>query len=127
MPECVLVFWRALSRLQPFCKWSWLFAWFTAVMTAITTTAAAATTSATVAAATCLLVGCLTSQQHASVSQGQICTDNFTCCHTEIEKLQVKLSTSPSHTILTPGRPVPALTLYCQAPGRVATGVSKSR
>ena len=31
------------------------------------------------------LVGCLTSQQHASVSQGRICSDNFTCCHTEIE------------------------------------------
>ena len=25
----------------------------------------------------CLLVGCLTSQQHASVSQGRICSDNF--------------------------------------------------
>ena len=33
----------------------------------------------------CLLVGCLTSQQHASVSQGQICSDNCMCCHTEIE------------------------------------------
>ena len=33
----------------------------------------------------CLFVGCLTSQQQASVSQGQICSDNFTCCHTEIE------------------------------------------
>ena len=55
-----------------------------------------------------LFVGCLTSQQHASVSQGRICTDNFTCCHT---KLQIKLSTSPSHSILTPGRPVPALIL----------------
>ena len=33
----------------------------------------------------CLFVGCLTSQQHASVSLGRICTDNFTCCHTEIE------------------------------------------
>ena len=32
-----------------------------------------------------LLVACLTSQQHASVSQGRICTDNFTCCHIEIE------------------------------------------
>ena len=32
-----------------------------------------------------LFVGCLTSQQRASVSQGWICTDNFTCCHTEIE------------------------------------------
>ena len=33
----------------------------------------------------CLLVGCLTSQQQASVSQGRICSDHFTCCHTEIE------------------------------------------
>ena len=33
----------------------------------------------------CLLVGCLTSQQQASVSQGRICSDNFTCCHTERE------------------------------------------
>ena len=33
----------------------------------------------------CLLVGCLTSQQQASVSQGRICSGNFTCCHTEIE------------------------------------------
>ena len=32
-----------------------------------------------------LFVGCLTSQQQASVSQGPICSDNFTCCHTEIE------------------------------------------
>ena len=32
-----------------------------------------------------MLVGCLTSQQHASVSQGLICSDNFTCCHTETE------------------------------------------
>ena len=33
----------------------------------------------------CWLVACLTSQQQASVSQGPICSDNFTCCHTEIE------------------------------------------
>ena len=33
----------------------------------------------------CLLVGCLTSQQQASISQGRICSDNFTCCHTEIQ------------------------------------------
>ena len=32
-----------------------------------------------------LFVGCLMSQQHASVSPGRICSDNFTCCHTEIE------------------------------------------
>ena len=33
----------------------------------------------------CLLVGCLTSRQYTSVSQGRTCSDNFTCCHTEIE------------------------------------------
>ena len=33
----------------------------------------------------CWFVGCLTSQQQASVSQGRICSDNFTCCHTETE------------------------------------------
>ena len=33
----------------------------------------------------CLLIGCLTSQQHASVSQGRICSDKLTCCHTETE------------------------------------------
>ena len=33
----------------------------------------------------CWLVGCLTSHQQASVSQGRICSDNLTCCHTEIE------------------------------------------
>ena len=33
----------------------------------------------------CLFVGFLTSLKHASVSQGRICSDNFTCCHTEIE------------------------------------------
>ena len=30
-------------------------------------------------------VGCLMSQQHASVSQGWIYSDKFMCCHTEIE------------------------------------------
>ena len=33
----------------------------------------------------CMFVGCLMSQQHASVPQGRICSDNSTCCHTEIE------------------------------------------
>ena len=33
----------------------------------------------------CLLVACLTSQQHASVSQGWTCSDSCTRCHTEIE------------------------------------------
>ena len=44
-----------------------------------------ATAEMTMGKIVCLLVGCLMSQQHASVSQGRICTDNFTCCHTEME------------------------------------------
>ena len=32
-----------------------------------------------------LLVGCLTFQQHASVSQGRICSNNCPCCHPETE------------------------------------------
>ena len=62
----------------------------------------------------CLLVGCLTSQQHASVSQGRICSDNFTCCHTEIEVADQTFyltqsqytdtgQTSPSADPITPG------------------------
>ena len=31
------------------------------------------------------MFACLTSQQHTSVSQGRICSDNCTCCHIEIE------------------------------------------
>ena len=61
----------------------------------------------------CLLVTCLTSQQHASVSQGRICSDKFTCCHTEIEVADRTLyltqsqytdtgSTSPSANPITP-------------------------
>ena len=62
----------------------------------------------------CLFVGCLTSQQHASVSQGRICTDNFTRCHTEIEAADPTFHltqsqytdtgpTSPSADPITPG------------------------
>ena len=61
-----------------------------------------------------LLVGCLTSQQHASVSQGLICSDNFMCCHTEIEMADPTFyltqsqytdtgPTSPSADPITPG------------------------
>ena len=62
----------------------------------------------------CWLVGCLTSQQHASVSQGRICSDNFTCCHTEIQVANQTFHltqsqytdtgpTSPSTDSFTPG------------------------
>ena len=32
-----------------------------------------------------VFVGCLTSQQHASVSHGRICSDNCACCHAKTE------------------------------------------
>ena len=62
----------------------------------------------------CLLVACLTSQQHASVSQGRICSNNLTGCHTEIEVADQKFyltqsqytdtgPTSPSADPITPG------------------------
>ena len=69
----------------------------------------------------CLLVACLTPQQHASVSQARICSDIFSCCHTDRSCRSNFLPHSVS--ILTPGRPVPALILYCQTQGREATGV----
>ena len=39
------------------------------------------------------------------------------------QKLQIKLSISPSYSILTMGQPFPALTLLRREPGRAATGV----
>ena len=62
----------------------------------------------------CVFVGFLTSQQQASVSQGRICSDNFTCCHTEIEVADQTFyltqsqytdtgPTSPSADPITPG------------------------
>ena len=61
-----------------------------------------------------LFVGCLTSQQQASASQGRICSDNFTCYHTEIEVADQTFyltqsqytdtgPTSPSADPITPG------------------------
>ena len=32
-----------------------------------------------------LFVGCVTSHQHACVSHGRVCSEKFTCCHTETE------------------------------------------
>ena len=66
------------------------------------------------AAAGCLFIGCLTSHQHAHVSQGRVCKENLTCCHTEIEVahqtfhlIQSQYTdtgpTSPSTDPITPG------------------------
>ena len=60
------------------------------------------------------VVWALTSQQHACVSQGRICSDNLTCCHTETEVADQTLHlpqsqytdtgpTSPSTEPITPG------------------------
>ena len=68
-----------------------------------------------------LFVGCLMSQQHASVSQSPICSDKCMCCHTEIEVADQTFYLT--HNILTPVQPVPALTIECQEPGRAAIGV----
>ena len=78
---------------------------------------------ATMPSFVCLLfVGCLTSQQHASVFQGRICSDNVTCCHTEIEVADQTFYLTQSQYTDT-GPTSPALTLKHQAPGRVANGV----
>ena len=45
-----------------------------------------------------VIAGCLTSQQHASVFQGWICSVNCACCHTEIEAADIKHSISSSHS-----------------------------
>ena len=71
----------------------------------------------------CLLVACLLyRQQPASVSQGRIpatdprdgsqgwiCSDKCTSCRSETKVADQTVS--PSHNIVTPGRPVPARTL----------------
>ena len=62
----------------------------------------------------CLLAGCLTSKQHASVSQGRICSDNLKCCRTKTELADQTFHltqsqytdtgpTSPSTNPITPG------------------------
>ena len=71
-----------------------------------------------------LVVGCLTSQQHASVSQGRICFDNFTCGLTEILVTSYRSNLlSCRHSIFTQGQPVLSLILQRQTYGGVATGV----
>ena len=63
--------------------------------------------------ASCLLV-CLMSQQHAHVSQGRMCSDSCTCCHTEVEVADQTFyltqsqyidtgPTNPSANLTTPG------------------------
>ena len=67
-----------------------------------------------------LFVGLLTSQQHASVPHGRICSDSLTCCHTEKEVAHPAFHLTPSqYTDTGPTSPrADPIT-----PGGVATGV----
>ena len=57
---------------------------------------------------------------HASVSQGRICSDDFACCHTEIEVAgQIFHLTQSQYTDTGPTSP----STYLITPGRVAIGV----
>ena len=58
----------------------------------------------------CLSVGCFTSQQHVSATQIRS-SQAIVRAATLPQKLQIKLSISPTCSILTPGQPAPALTL----------------
>ena len=71
-----------------------------------------------------LLVGCLTSQQHARVSQGRICSDSCTCCHTEKEVAdQTCCFIQPRYTVTGLTSSSPDLVSPGQAPGRIVTRV----
>ena len=67
-----------------------------------------------------IVVVCLTSQQHAGVSQGRICTDNCTCCYTDIEVADPTFYLTQSQ--YTDTGPTSQSTDPIM-PGRVATGV----
>ena len=69
-----------------------------------------------------LFVGCLTSQQQASVSQGRICSDNFTRCHTEIEVADQTFYLTQSQYTDT-GPTSPSADPISPGACRVATGV----
>ena len=71
----------------------------------------------------CVLIGWfLYAQQHASVSQGRICADNCTHCHTEIEVAdQTVYLTQSQYTDTGPTSPSADPIMPC--PRRVATGV----
>ena len=72
----------------------------------------------------CWFVCCLTSQQHASVSQGRICPGNCTCCHTE-----TKVADKTFHLTQSPCTDTGPTSscAYLKTPGRVATGVPISK
>ena len=65
-------------------------------------------------------IGCLTSQQHANVSQGRICSGSCKCCHTETEVAdQTFCLTQSQYADTGPSSP----STDTITPGRVTTGV----
>ena len=58
-----------------------------------------------------------------SVSQGRICLDKSTCCHTIEVADQTFYLTQSQYTDTGPTSPTADPIVYCQVPGRVATGV----
>ena len=71
-----------------------------------------------------LLVSCLMSKQHASVSQGQICSENCTCCHTKRDNAdQIRYRVQSQYTDSS-GQTIPSTdSVTSGMSGRVATGV----
>ena len=73
-------------------------------------------------------VGCLTSQQQASVSQGLICKDNFTCCHAEIEAAdQTFYLTQSQYTDTGPTSPSTDPIIPVASKGRLTDHVREER
>ena len=70
----------------------------------------------------CLLVGCIMSQQHASVYQRWISSDNCTCCYTEKRVADQTFCLTQSQYTDTGPTSLSADPIS-QVPGRVATGV----
>ena len=70
-----------------------------------------------------LSVACLTSLKRASISQGKIGSDNFTCCHTEIQVADQTFYLTQSQPTDT-GPASPSADPITPGTGRVATGVS---
>ena len=69
----------------------------------------------------CLLVAKRPSNMLVYLRNGSAQT--IGCAATLRWKLQIKISISPSLSVLTPGQAVPSLTLYRQTRGRAASGV----
>ena len=71
----------------------------------------------------CLSVGCLTFQQHDSVSHGWICLDTFLCCHTATEVADQTFYLTQSQCTDIGSSSTVTSAYKWQTPGRVATGV----